>query len=35
MQDETDFEEEKFEALERNKNIKRKWVSLCRHKLKR
>jgi hypothetical protein len=35
MQDDTDFEEEKFEALERNKHIKRKRVSLCKHKLKR
>jgi len=33
MKDDTDFEEEKFEALEREKNLKRKRVSLCGHKL--
>jgi hypothetical protein len=33
MEDDTDCEENKFEALEREKNFKRKRVSLCRHKL--
>ncbi len=33
LEDDTNFEEEIFETLERVKNIKRKRVSLCRHKL--
>ncbi len=33
MENDNDFEEEKLEALGREKNLKRKRVSLCRHKL--
>jgi hypothetical protein len=33
MEDDTDFEEDNFEALGRGQNLKRKRVSLCRHKL--
>jgi hypothetical protein len=33
MEDDTDFEGNKLEALGREKNLKRKRVSLCRHKL--
>ncbi len=33
MEDDTDFKENKFEALGGEKNLKRKRVSLCRHKL--
>jgi hypothetical protein len=33
MEDETDWEENKLEAMGREKNLQRKRVSLCRHKL--
>jgi hypothetical protein len=33
VEEDTDFEENKFETLGREKNLKRKRVSLCRHKL--
>jgi hypothetical protein len=35
LEDDTDFEKEVFEALEHENDLKRKQISLCRHKLQR